>query len=101
MFYLILGETENKVSLDGRGVWGRTDTSVCMAESLCHSPETITLLISYIPMQNKKFKKGTYYKKRKMQPVTLSVVRHSSNGFKNRWGVFNLESVKYSAIYCL
>ena len=30
------------------GVWGRMDTCICMAESLCYSPETITtLLISY------------------------------------------------------
>ena len=43
-------------SLDGRGVWGRMDTSVCMAESLCCSPETITtLLTGYTPIQNKKF----------------------------------------------
>ena len=27
-------------SLDGKGVWGRMDTSVCMAESLCCPPET-------------------------------------------------------------
>ena len=33
------------------------DTCVCMAESLGSSPETtITLLISHIPIQNKKFK---------------------------------------------
>ena len=32
-------------------------TYVCMAESLHYSPETITLLIGYTPMQNKKFKK--------------------------------------------
>jgi len=44
-------------SLDGRGVQERMDTSVCMAESLCCSTETITtLLISYTPIQNKKFK---------------------------------------------
>ena len=44
--------------LDGRGVWKRMDTCICMAESLWHSPETITmLLISYTPVQNKKFKK--------------------------------------------
>ena len=31
------------------------DTCICMAESLCCSPETITrLLISYTPIQNKK-----------------------------------------------
>ena len=36
--------------LDGRGVWGRMDTCVCMAESLHCPPETITtLLISYTP----------------------------------------------------
>ena len=29
-------------SLDGRGVWGTSDTCVCMAESLCCLPETIT-----------------------------------------------------------
>jgi len=45
-------------SLDGRGVEGKMDTCVCVAESLCCTPETgITLLISYTPIQNKKFKK--------------------------------------------
>ena len=31
-------------SLDGRGVWGRRDTCMCMAESLGCSLETITTL---------------------------------------------------------
>ena len=45
-------------SLDGRGVWGRMDTCIFMAESLHCSPETITaLLIDYTPIQNKKLKK--------------------------------------------
>ena len=36
-------------SLDRRGVWGRMDTFICMAESLSCSPETITtVLIGYI-----------------------------------------------------
>ena len=40
-------------SLHGRGAWGRTDTCVCMAESLHCSPELITtLLISSTPIQN-------------------------------------------------
>ena len=35
-------------SLDGRGLWGRMDTCICMAKTLCCSPETIiTLLIGY------------------------------------------------------
>ena len=39
-------------SLDGRGVWGRKDTRICMSESLHCSPETITaLLINYTPIQ--------------------------------------------------
>ena len=33
------------VSLDGREVWGRMDTCICMAESLNCSPETITTLL--------------------------------------------------------
>ena len=42
-------------SLDGRGVWGRMDTCICMAKSLCCSSETITtLLIGYTPIQNKR-----------------------------------------------
>ena len=47
-------------SLEGRGVWGRMDTCVCIAESLCCSTETITtLVISYTPIQNKKLKKNS------------------------------------------
>ena len=43
-------------SLDGRKVWGRMDTCIYMAETLCCSPETtITLLTGYSPIQNKKF----------------------------------------------
>ena len=45
-------------SLDGRRVWGKMDTCICMAELLCCAPETITTLsISYTPIQNKKLKK--------------------------------------------
>ena len=46
-------------SLGGRGVWGRMDTCVCMAESIHCSPETVTsLLIGSTPVQNKKWKKA-------------------------------------------
>ena len=42
-------------SLDGKGVWGRMNTCICMAESLCCPSETITtLLIGYIPTQIKR-----------------------------------------------
>ena len=32
-------------SLDGRGVWARMNTGICVAESFCCSPETITPLL--------------------------------------------------------
>ena len=38
-------------SLDGSGVFGEMETSMCMAESLCWPPEAVTLLISYIPIK--------------------------------------------------
>ena len=45
-------------SLDGRGLWERMDSCICMAESFCCPPVTITtLLIDYTPTQNKVFKK--------------------------------------------
>ena len=48
-------------SLDGRGIWARMYTFVCMAESLCCPPEpVIKLLISYIPIQNKEVYKIKY-----------------------------------------
>ena len=44
-------------SLVGKGVWGKMNTCMYMAESLCGSPETVTtLLISDTPIQNKKVK---------------------------------------------
>ena len=40
----------------GGRVWGRMDTCIYVAESLCYSPETTTTsFISYTLMQNKKF----------------------------------------------
>ena len=37
--------------LNGRGVWGRMDTCIWMAEALCCPPETITtLLIGHTPI---------------------------------------------------
>ena len=36
---------------------GRIDKCICITESLCCSPEIITLLIGYIPIKNKKLKK--------------------------------------------
>ena len=41
-------------SLDGREMWGRMNTCICMAESLSCAPDTITiLLIGYMPIKIK------------------------------------------------
>ena len=32
-------------SIDGRGVWGRVDMCICMAESFHCPPETVTILL--------------------------------------------------------
>ena len=53
-------------------VWERTDTCVCMAESLHCSPEIITtLLIGYTRIQNEKF----FFLKKKREIITLNNVR--------------------------
>ena len=42
---------------EGMGVWGRMDTCICIAESFCCLPETMTtLLIVYTQIQNVKLK---------------------------------------------
>ena len=66
-------------SLDGSGVWGRIDTCIRMAESLCCLPGIITtLLIGYTPIQNKKFKI-----KKKM--VGVSHIVQSVHSHREKW----------------
>ena len=45
-------------SLDGKKVWGRMETCICMAKSLCCSHENITLLFVNQLQPNKKLKKN-------------------------------------------
>ena len=74
-------------SLDGRGVWGRKDTCICMAESLHCSPITI-LLISYIPIENKKFKLKKRKLKKPQQVEDVSILHaredHLSPDLRNK-----------------
>ena len=66
-------------SLDGRGIRERINTCICMAEPVCCSPETITtLLISYTPIPNKKFKK---LKKKTQWPKKKSALQCRELGF--------------------
>ena len=68
-------------SLAGRGVWGRMNTYICMAESLHCSPETvITLLISYTPIKNIKcFKRA--------KKILISITDKMYNERQNKTGV--------------
>ena len=44
---------QHNVTVDGKGLWGRMDTCICMAESLRCSPEMSTiLLVDCMPVQN-------------------------------------------------
>ena len=59
-------------SLDGKGVWGRMNTCICMTESRHCLPGMITkLLIGYTPIQNKKFK---VLKKRKAPANNMTLI---------------------------
>ena len=54
-------------SPDGRGVWGRMDTCICMAEFTIHLKlSQRCLLVSYTSLQNKKFKNAKKKKKKKL-----------------------------------
>ena len=54
----------------GEGIWGRMDIGICMAESLCSSPETVrTLLMGYTPIENKKFKRKNMEKRQSVYPL--------------------------------
>ena len=58
--------------MEVRVVWGRMDTCMCMAESLCCPPETITtLLIGYTTIQNVSDVKKKF-KKKKQKTITES-----------------------------
>ena len=58
--------------MEVRVVWGRMDTCMCMAESLCCPPETITtLLIVYTTIQNVSDVKKKF-KKKKQKTITES-----------------------------
>ena len=59
-------------SQDGRGIWGRMDTCISMAESLPCSPETITtLLVGYTQYKIKSLK---FEKKETSTQQTLTQV---------------------------
>ena len=64
--------------LDGREVWVRMDTCICLIESLCCPYETIkALLTGYTPVQNKKLKKKNTQNTKHKKTKNLSHIHYS------------------------
>jgi len=89
-----------RASLDGSKVSGRMDTCIHMAESLPRSPEIITtLLIGYIPIQNKKLKV-----KKKSRDITLMTNIHIVKAMifpvvVNGYESWTIKKTKHQIIY--
>ena len=84
-------------SLDGRGVWGRMDTCVCVAESLCCPPKSIiTLLIGYTPIQKKKNKPASLSCQPGALPSLLSTGTHL---FQEWGGLFWLDALAGEGVF--
>ena len=73
-------------SLDGRGVWGRMDTCICMTESLWSPPATVTtLLTGYIHQ---------YKIKRSFLKISLEK-KEALNWHSMRWNIhYHAESTQ-------
>ena len=70
-------------SLNGRRVWGRINTDICMAKSLGCLPETyITLLIGYSPIKIK-LKKLIKVKVALCDPMSIQSMEFSRPAYGN------------------
>ena len=88
-------------SLDGRGVWRRMDTCICMAESLCCPPETITIfLISYMKWKWKSLSCVQFF----ATPWTSSPWNSPQNtgvgSLSLLWGIFPTEESNPGLLHC-
>ena len=80
-------------SLDGRGVWGKMDTCVCMAVFFHCSPEIITiLLISCTPIENKMFKLKKLKRGKKLKVGLIFQKKRTKDWDKVNWGKATLDS---------
>lgn len=80
-------------NLDGRGVQGRTDTCICMAQTLCCPPE----IIITTQIQNKKLKiyigwGGKYFSGR---PLSLS---RKCPGCSMKVGCLNVKILRITSL---
>ena len=62
-------------NLDGRGVWGRMNTCICMTESLCCSPEASSTMPQYKVKSKKKKKK----KKKSRDKTVIKKEKNKNN----------------------
>ena len=65
--------------MNERGGWERTDTCICMAESLCCPPETTTILLTILQYKIKSLKK-----KRKKEKFPLVLMLSTNNFIINK-----------------
>ena len=69
-------------SLDGTRVWGRMDTCICMAKSLCCSPETITMLLVSSTSMPSELPRKPYWRQKEKRETEEEMVgwHHQCNG---------------------
>ena len=75
-------------NLDGSGVWGKMNICICMAESLCCSPETTNCLSTILQYKNlvlKKIKKNNLFNMDLFQYSPSLIINHLPF-----WGVWGL-----------
>ena len=87
-------------SLDGSGVWGRMDTCVCMAESVCCAPETITtLLTGFTPSQNNQFKSIYITTKKVLRDLEVLITREEEFFFSISLILYQYERMDVHSTY--
>ena len=84
-------------SLDGKRVWGRMDSCICISAFAVHLPESVTiLLIGYTPIQNKMF---FFFFLRRVCYLSASVVWESYGRFRHELqGLFfySADTIQYT-----
>ena len=61
--------------------WGRMDTCICLAESLCYPPETITALIYYTPTLNNRFLSFFFLNNRFLKSSKINIKLHPTSSW--------------------
>ena len=85
-------------NLDGSGVWGKMNICICMAESLCCSPETTNCLSTILQYKNlvlKKIKKNNLFNMDLFQYSPSLIMNHLPF-----WGVWEGIVTDFGKVMC-